>query len=183
MEILAKWVLPLALVGTLFTTGCTIQGKPEMHSSQDSDKPGQQVNPGLTWQKAKSDTQETEQQIADLIPKELVESVKQQSVGMLFQCSNGQHQWGGGTIVNLRQDSDFPAAIRTLEKHYQTAGGGYSVKVGDDAFGYLQLTLTTSRDDGEAYLVSTGLEKNQLNIDSRSPCFTLPEGVYPGGDF
>jgi len=36
---------------------------------------------------------------------------------------------------------------------------------------------------GENYLVGGGVKPNEIWIDSGSPCFTLPEGIYPGGDF
>ncbi|MBK0421728.1 hypothetical protein JD292_06535 [Leucobacter sp. CSA2] len=183
MRVRSKQFILAATIGMLFATGCTMQGKAEMASSKNSNAREHQLNQGLTWEKAKADTQETERQIAGLVPKELVDSVKQKGAGMLFQCSNGQHQWNGEITVKLRPDAAYSTALKALERHYETAGGDYSASIGDDGFGSQWLTIVTSRNDGENYLVSTGHKEHQLRIDSSSPCFTLPEDVYPGGDF
>lgn len=74
---------------------------------------------------------------------------------------------------------DAEAALRVVAGHYQ--GSRFNVQEDKDIVGKYRLQLVDKSAD-ESYLLSI-FAAGWINISSSSPCFTAPEGVYPGGDF
>jgi hypothetical protein len=135
----------------------------------------------VTWQEAKADAQTMERYIAALIPTGDVLNVDQHETGTLFSCDDVQHRWLGRTTVALAPGVDAESVVRRMELAF----------AGDDRF------IVTSRTNlEEHYLVKLKSPSppaqtyifgesapGEIAIDSWSVCFTLPEGVYPGGKF
>ncbi|WP_187976585.1 hypothetical protein [Mycetocola sp. JXN-3] len=139
-----------------------------------------EMNPGLTWEQAKGDSQRMELEIADLVPKEVVVSIEQREKGSLFSCTATEHNWNGSTIVRLVPGTAIDPITRVLGEHYRESKwsvNGYIDMAGD------YMVQLTSRPRGESYLFGAGVKPDTIRVGSSSKCFTLPEDVYPGGSF
>ena len=134
----------------------------------------------VTLEEAKADAQAMELEIASLIPTDMLVNVDQKPTGVLLSCDETKHQWAGGSTVSLAPDTDVENLVKKMEariaeddrfdsRSWLGPTGGYNV----------QLMSTTS---AEGYIFSEG-EPGTVDINSFSECFTLPEGVYPGGKF
>lgn len=137
------------------------------------------MNDGLTWQEAKATAQKTELEIARLLPEDDVISIEQNPTGTLISCPGEQYDWNGATTVTLAPSADIDQALETMTRFPEER---FEVSRRKDIIGELRIQLS-SPTNGELYLVGHGFEPNQIRIASASACFTLPEGVYPGGDF
>ncbi|WP_067194439.1 hypothetical protein [Microbacterium sp. XT11] len=121
-----------------------------------------------------------EREIAALIPEEAIVSVEQKPTGALFPCNNTQHTWYGSTTIRLTDGSDVEGIVKTIEEHYQE----------EDRFD-IRTRLNFAREYEVQLMSPTSAETyifgktaaDTVRIDSGSVCFTLPEGVYPGGKF
>lgn len=138
----------------------------------------------MTWEEAKKATQARELAIVALIHADQVAQVDQHEKGGLFRCSESQHRWKGITSVTLAPGTDAEAVTKSMEA--RVAGlfgdeGAFNVTsrrdIAEKYVAKVESSTTT-----EAYLFGEG-EPGTIVIDSWSACFTLPEGVYPGGDF
>lgn len=148
-----------------------------------SEMPPTEGESSVRWEEAKAAAQARELEIVSLIPSEEVTRVDQHEKGGLFNCSETQHRWKGITDVTLTSGADVEAVTRKMEDRVA------------DFFPVDEFEMTSYRDitdsyvlvlrslkTGEGYLFGEG-EPGTISIDSWSVCFTLPEGVYPGGDF
>ncbi|MGP0224509.1 hypothetical protein [Paenarthrobacter sp. NCHU4564] len=138
------------------------------------------VEAKLTWQDAKVQAQATELEIAALIPKDLVVSIDQKTKGVLLSCNKTQHNWHGFTTITISEGTPAGPIVKNIEAHYRANGLKVSIDKDVDEKYLVQID---SPPPGENYLVGEGIKANEIWIDSGSPCFTLPEGVYPGGNF
>jgi hypothetical protein len=175
--------LTLLLVGLIGLAGCA--GNPNASSTEPTvpnaaQTPEEPMEAELTWQEAKAHTQAVEREIAALIPKDAVISIDQQKTGVLLSCSKTQHNWNASTTVTVAEGTEIEPIVRTIEAHYRAKGLKVSVDIDIDEKLLVQIDPPAP---GENYLVGGGIKANEMWIDSGSPCFTLPEGVYPGGDF
>ena len=138
------------------------------------------VDPDLTWEEAKAAAQETEREIAALIPEDAIVSIEQQETGILLSCDEESHNWNGFTTVSVTPGADVDALAQQLEAHFDsdarfesrswtTLGETYAVQL-------------MAVDTAENYIISHD-ERGKLRIESGSECFILPEDVYPGGTF
>lgn len=134
----------------------------------------------LTWEEAKTATQATELEIADLVPAEYVVSMVQKPTGTLFSCDDGQHTWYGSTAIALTPDADAEQIVRTLESHFRD-DERFDVRNRRDVVDEYEIQLM-SPDTAETYVIGPD-GAAALLISSGSPCFTLPDDVYPGGKF
>ncbi|WP_449277689.1 hypothetical protein [Leucobacter sp. GX24907] len=134
----------------------------------------------LTWEEAKAVAQKKELEIADLIPKDLVVSVDQESMGMMLSCDETRHNWNGATTVTLVGGADIESLVKDIEGHYSAVDIEVSAKRSVKGNYRIQVLPPT---EGENYIVVADLEPDRLRIASGSACFTLPEGIYPGGKF
>lgn len=139
------------------------------------------MNAELTWQQAKAHTQAMELEIAALIPKEAVISIDQKKKGVLLSCNKTQHSWNGSTTITVTGKTKIEPILKEVETHYQI--GQYEVGNRLDIRGSYEVQVSPHNTSDENYIVAEGLAPHQIRIDSGSPCFTLPEGIYPGGDF
>jgi hypothetical protein len=134
----------------------------------------------LTWQEAKAHTQAMELEIAALIPEDSAISIDQRKKGVLLSCNKNQHNWASGTRVEVAEGTKIEPIVRDIEAHYRANGLKVSVDIDIDEKLLVQMNPPAP---GENYLVGGGMKANEKWIDSGSPCFTLPEGTYAGGDF
>ena len=163
----AIWGVALFVGGAILLAGCGTDGV--------------EVENQLTWQEAKRQTQATELEIASMIPEDQVVSIEQLTKGTLLSCDSERRLWAGRTTVVLVAGADVDGIVRVLADAFRE-GGEYTVK---------SYTTITDRDKfqliaqnrEETYIVGPGIDRGSIEIASASPCFTLPEGVYPGGDF
>lgn len=138
------------------------------------------VDSGLMWEEAKAHSQEMELEIAALVPADVVVNVDQREKGGLFSCNETQHSWNGATTVTLAPGTEIEPIVKAMEAHF----------LDDDRFEIrTRLSISDkyevqlmSPETAENYIFGQGVS-NTIRIDSGSACFTLPEGVYPGGAF
>lgn len=142
------------------------------------DEPNEGSN--VTLEEAKAEAQAAELELASLIPEDVVASIEQKPDGTLFSCDEERHRWKGSTTVVLVPEADTTAVVKQLESDVRDEGR-FSVESWVDVTDTysVQLTLPGSV---ENYIFSEG-EPHTIRIASGSVCFTLPEGVYPGGKF
>lgn len=134
----------------------------------------------LRWQDAKAAAQRMELEIAALIPDGNVIRVDQSPTGTLFSCTNGQHHWNGWTEVTVESGTQIESIVRSIGKQYNESD--FQVRSRRGSTGVYKVQLISQR-EGESYLIAEGFNPNQIRIASASECFTLPDGVYPGGKF
>lgn len=158
------------LVG-LIAAVCVGCGSPER---------GEKVDESLTWEQAKSTTQDVMSEIADLVPTDVVVGVDQQESGRLFSCDAAGHRWKGVTTVTVQPGADIDEVVREIE-HAFNQDARFETSSRTDGGGGYELHLT-SPESAEGYLVGE-LGEDTIQIDGGSACFVLPEGVYPGGKF
>jgi hypothetical protein len=157
------------VVAVLFgTQGCATQQDARAISS-------------LSVEKAKGEAQSTEDDIAALIPSESVTQVEQHPNGGLLSCKGeSAYQWYGHTYVRLKAGVDAEAIVDDLVDKWKA----------DESFAISTYTNLSDRRvvelDGHynsSYFVDVEDGGTQISIASFSPCFILPKGVYPGGEF
>ncbi|MGF6833364.1 hypothetical protein QF015_001533 [Paenarthrobacter sp. TE4293] len=134
----------------------------------------------LTWQEAKAHTQAMELEITALIPKDAAVSIDQKMKGVLLSCNKTQHNWNGSTTVMVADGTKIEPIVKAIKAHYRANGLNVSVDRNVNENYRIQIDPPAP---GESYIVSEGLSPNEIRIASGSECFTLPEGIYPGGDF
>ncbi|MEO3942103.1 hypothetical protein V3C41_13560 [Paenarthrobacter nicotinovorans] len=175
--------MALMLVVSIGLAGCA--GNPSASSTEStvptaSDTQEEPLITELTWQEAKAKAQVMELEIAALIPKDTVVSIDQKKKGVLLSCDKTQHKWKGSTTITVADGTKFDSIVKDIEAHYRANGLKVSADADIDGMILVQIDPPAP---GENYLVGGGVKPNEIWIDSGSPCFTLPEGIYPGGDF
>ncbi|GAA3592197.1 hypothetical protein GCM10022198_15180 [Klugiella xanthotipulae] len=118
-------------------------------------------------------------EIVETIPKDMVARVVQDGTGILLRCGETQQNWNGATTVTVVAGIEIETAIKAIENHYQNSE--FTVGNRLDVSGHYEVGLVAP-DEMENYLIGED-DPNTIRIDSGSTCFTLPEGVYPGGTF
>lgn len=134
----------------------------------------------LTWQQAKAMTQDREMEIARIIPVSAVASIEQHATGTLFSCDSTQYNWLGMTTVELAVGEDAEEITKRMEARFRDEGE-FDVETWVNIGEKYRVELV-SRTSAEGYIFGEG-DPGTVVIDSWSPCFTLPEDVYPGGRF
>ncbi|OYC97361.1 hypothetical protein CI089_02085 [Microbacterium sp. Yaish 1] len=152
----------------------------------------QPVDESLTVEDVKARTQAMELRIADGVPTELVDRVEQNEFGVLAVCDTSQrlYAWTGVTRVHLVGEFDAAAGDALTKRIAGDLGAiaedGYVV--GTSA-ATSRLAIEILNQNGEFYRASvtpTGVRASgqaEFFIMSRSECFRLPEGIYPGQSF
>ncbi|TVU65680.1 hypothetical protein FQP90_05675 [Paenarthrobacter nitroguajacolicus] len=173
-------VVLLALLMGL--AGCA--GNPSVSSTESTvptatDTQEEPLITELTWQEAKAHTQAMELEIAALIPNNTIVSIDQKETGMLLSCNSTHHKWKGSTTITVVEGTNIKPIVKDIEAHYRAKGTKVSADRNVDEDYRIQIDLGA----GENYIVAEGLAPNEIRIASGSVCFTLPEGIYPGGDF
>ncbi|MDR6435421.1 putative lipoprotein YajG [Paenarthrobacter nicotinovorans] len=173
----------LLLAATMVLAGCagiprgTPIEAPEPTATKTQEDP---MHGELTWQEAKAKAQAVELEIAALIPKGTVVSIDQKKKGVLLSCNKTQHKWKGSTTITVADGTKIDSIVKDIEAHYRA--NGLKVSADKDIDGKILVQIDPPA-PGENYLVGGGVKPDEIWIDSGSPCFTLPEGIYPGGDF
>jgi hypothetical protein len=168
------------LVGCAFGAGVS-----EGSGPQSSEKPGQAtevpvVVSGVSLEEAKAQAQAMESEIAGLVPAGVVVSVDQMPKGTLFSCSETEWTWYGATTVTVVEGTEIEPIVRSIQAHYE--GSRFDLRTRQDIADHFEVQLM-SPETAENYLVGEGSKPNEIRIDSGSVCFTLPEGIWPGGEF
>ena len=138
------------------------------------------VDSSLTWEEAKAQSQAMELEIAALVPTESVVSIEQNSKGSLFSCDDDQHRWKGATTVTLAPGTQIEAMVKEMEAHFRS-DARFEIRTRLNIADKYDVQLM-SPETAENYIFGRD-EADTIRIDSGSACFTLPEGVYPGGSF
>lgn len=135
---------------------------------------------GVSWEEAKAQAQAMELEIAGLVPAEVVVGVEQKPTGVLLSCSETEWRWKGATTVTVVAGTEIEPIVRAIEADY--AGSRFDLRTRLNIDGQYEVQLMSPQ-TAENYIVAEGFEPGQLRISSGSVCFTLPEDVWPGGDF
>ncbi|KTR95522.1 hypothetical protein NS220_05750 [Microbacterium testaceum] len=122
-----------------------------------------------------------ERDIVSRIPADEVAAVDQHEKGTLFSCIDGGHSWLGGTMVTLVPGVNAEDVVRAIEAGF--AGDRFDIRTRQDIDGDYEVQLVAQTDDRENYIIARYKADDTISISSASPCFTLPDGVYPGGEF
>jgi hypothetical protein len=140
----------------------------------------QQLGSGLTINEAKSQAQGMEDRIAALVPNEYVERSDQAASGTLLSCGKNLYQWFGRTHLALKGDPDFEHIVRTILAGLKP-DHDYDVRMARSSDGTPRVDV---RGLFQAYYIaSPSDDETQYEIESSSPCFQLPDGVSPRGEF
>lgn len=142
--------------------------------------PDGEVSDNVTWQFAKKEAQATALEIAQLVPERQVASVEQNPQGVLLSCDADRHQWTGLVTVTLTEDARVPDVVAYLADHFRASDEYTLEEYSNGSKAKFQLT---SPGREENYIVGPGINEGQLEVSAASVCFTLPEDVYPGGEF
>lgn len=134
----------------------------------------------VTWEEAKTDAQAIEMEIASLIPAEAVADIVQKPEGTLLSCDETQHNWNGSTTVTLTPSSNAERIVKDLETRLEDDDRFESRNWIDPTGAYNVQLMSPST---AANFIFGEDEPHTIRIASGSVCFTLPEGVYPGGKF
>ena len=172
--------LATVLVLLLGVTGCATGAPGEAPASSTGTEKGEAVESELTWQEAKARTLAMQLEVAKLIPKDKVVKINHKKTGTLLSCSRTLFNWNGSTTATLSKDTEVEPVVMMIEEHYQDSR--FKIKTRTDPSESYEVQLR-SPDTAEIYIISAGWDPDTIRIASGSPCFTLPEGVYPGGDF
>jgi hypothetical protein len=160
-------------------SGCLPSDRSGEPTSATTTEKGEAVESELTWQEAKARTLSMQLEIARLIPENKVVKINDKKTGTLLSCSKTDHNWNGSTTVTLVEGVDEESVVRAIETHYKESR--FNIKTGPDVVGDYRVQLR-SPDTAENYIIGKD-GPGEVRIASGSACFTLPEGVYPGGDF
>lgn len=136
----------------------------------------------VTWQDAKANTEEVALEIAALLPNDKVTSIVQKDTGVLLSCNKTDQDWNGWTSITLTGGSIAESVVKELETAARAHYTGHRFEVSSDRT--IQGTFRVEISDpatSEMYLIREG-DPGVIRIASGSPCFTLPEGIYPGGN-
>jgi hypothetical protein len=164
----------------LSLSGCMPSDQSGDPTSVTTTEEGGAVESELTWQEAKARTLAMQLEIAELIPEAKVVKIHNKKTGTLLSCSETQHRWKGSNTVTLTEGTEPEPLVRAIEAHFQDSR--FHIEAGIDNVGNYEVQLR-SLNTAENYIVAAGWDPDTIRIDSGSPCFTLPEGVYPGGEF
>ena len=134
----------------------------------------------LTWEAAKAATQAMELEVAAVIPQQVVVSIEQNPKGSLFSCDDDQHRWKGATTVTLVPGTEVEPIVKEMEAHFRD-DDRFEVRTRVNIADKYKVQLM-SPETAANYIFGRD-EADTIRIDSGSACFTLPEGVYPGGSF
>jgi len=170
MKIAKASIFIRAVLVAVGTSGCTDDGEKDEMSSE------------LSWRAAKTHAQQMELEIAALIPEKIIVSIDQAPTGVMLSCDATQHNWNGQTTVTVKPKTEIEPVVRDIQTHYESQNENFRIRSRYGVTGLYKLQLIAPA-KGESYLIGEGLEPDQIRIASGSPCFTLPEGVYPGGEF
>ena len=169
----------VAVVLLLSLTGCLTSDHSGERSNTTPTGGDTSVETELTWQTAKAQAQAMELEIAKLIPEDKVVKIDQGKTGTLFSCSETQHNWHGATTVTLSKGTEPEPLVKAIEAQYQDSR--FTIETDLSITGNYRVQLR-SPDTAASYIIVRD-DPNAIRIASGSACFTLPEGVYPGGDF
>ena len=130
------------------------------------------TDPKARIAEAKKITQQAERDVVSLLPEGEVESVDQIQQGSFLSCSGG-YQWSGSIRAQLRAGIDAQRAQSRLAEAARARD--YKVSDSDLLAGGKQYQVTSNTD--VQLFVTVWDAGKAIQIDSASPCFSLP------GDF
>ncbi|MBA8816003.1 hypothetical protein FHX48_001076 [Microbacterium halimionae] len=139
------------------------------------------VDPELSLEQAKQTAMAMELELAEMIPDENVASVDQSQTGVLLSCDDKRgYQWTGGMNIVVQGDLDPAALVDAIIDRYSTQEL-YTAKSSPTPDGGPGAHVIGQH--GAGYLVNQSPDRTAIEILSFSPCFVLPEGTSPRGNF
>lgn len=135
---------------------------------------------GLTVEQAKSMTMAADREIVAALDPGSVGEVLQRGSGSLLSCSRGSHRWAGGTDFFIADGADMEEVLESVGSTYSERDD-FSVEWDEDRDHDARLRIEGR--DGLTFLLSQWPQEGFIGVLSFSPCFELPEGTYPGGDW
>jgi predicted small secreted protein len=158
----------LLLVACVALAGCGTSG-------------GGDVDQELDVERAKRVAMEMELELAALVPSENVASLDQQQEGVLVSCEGERaYQWTGQTTVALQGAPDTEAIVNSAVSEYSERDP-YTARLETTADGYPSAHVRGPHSAG--WLMTESVDGTSLEILSFSPCFRLPDDLYPGDRF
>ncbi len=135
---------------------------------------GPSVDPDLTVEQAKADTQRLETQVAEAFPVDLVDHVEQMENGTLLRCGDGVWRWSGWTRVYLTEPSLSDQVLRDIAVQFDDSE--FAVVDGEpEAYIY--------GPEGQRVMVSHDEAGRFASIVSGSACFKLRDDQWPGDEY
>ncbi len=175
-KLLYRALIAAALITTSLT-GCASITTPE---SPAPTAKGENMSTELTWQEAKATTQKKQLEIAALIPANIVVNIEQAPKGVLLSCNNTGRNWNGATTITVAAGTEIEPIVKAIQNHYENSE--FTIKTRLDIAQKYEVQLIAP-DNVESHLIAEDIDPDKIRIDSGSACFTVPEGMYPGGEF
>jgi hypothetical protein len=161
-------IATLVIAVLLASQGCAMEQEAHVLSS-------------LTLEEAKSEAQSIEDEIAALVPAQSVRHAEQLPTGGLLLCNvKSGYQWYGQTLVDLRAGADIEAILSDVVDKWK-ADESFIVSRRTNLLKARIVELDGRYDS--TYFVNVAKAKDQVMIASYSPCFTLPKGADPSGEY
>jgi hypothetical protein len=126
----------------------------------------------------KAMTQGAENKIVKLLPESDVDDVRQLKEGTILRCGN-DYQWTGNVRVELSADVDAGAVRDDIA--IDAADQGFTVTADETITGEKRFELIDAQ--GVQLLLTRWVEGNAIDIDSGSPCFSLPRDFDVPGEY
>lgn len=141
------------------------------------------VDTSLTLQDAKATAMRMETDLAEFVPAEVVASIDQRQTGVLMSCSGERaYQWTGQTKIAY----GTPAAIdpdALVDEIVSTYADRPGFTARSEPFPDGQPGVHVIGEYGAGYLVNENVDRTGVEILSFSPCFVLPEAMWPGDHY
>jgi hypothetical protein len=124
---------------------------------------------------------EMELELAAFVPEEYVASIDQRQRGSLLGCdADGGQQWNGQTKVVLQGSPDTTSFVEAVVAEYEKRDP-YTARLETTSDGVPSAHVLGPY--GSGWLMTESVDKTSMEILSFSPCFRLPEGTSPHGQF
>lgn len=162
-------LMVLAAVGLAITmTSC---------SSPDEGVPAPQTSADIAVVIAsvKREARQAEKQLLQKIPEGSIEELSQYPAGSLITCGPGQKQWAGSSSFNVAAKTSRDTILDELESAAKQEGFQVDRDVAIDGAPRLKI----SRGAGASMLIGPLGDGVNMDINSFSRCFTVPEGFVP----
>ncbi|MBM3714919.1 MAG: hypothetical protein FJW64_04155 [Actinobacteria bacterium] len=137
------------------------------------------VDNDLTVDEAKQSTQSVEILIADAIPLQFVDSVAQKPKGLFLSCGQGGHSWTGSLRVEIIGNPQAEEVLGPVVAEF-AGRDDFSTSM-RQAQGDAIVDVRSG--EGGLWIVRYLREDGLVVIHSGSPCFHLPDDIWPGDHY
>ncbi|MEX0151199.1 hypothetical protein [Microbacterium sp. LMI1-1-1.1] len=137
------------------------------------------VDNDLTADEAKQLTQSVEILMADAIPLPFVDNVAQKPKGLFLSCGRGGHSCTGSLRVEIIGNPEAEEVLGPVVAKF--AGRDDFCTSTREAQG--DAIVDVRNEEGGLWIVRYLLEDGLVVIHSGSPCFHLPDDIWPGDHY